>query len=269
MDSELTAEQAPIEVTRSGAVACIELTRPNIFNALSSELWRAVEAALTGFEADREVRVLTIRARGKHFCTGADLDEIRAVRSDSAQLTRFLETGHRVLRKLERSRLPVVAGVHGLCLAGGLELTLACDIVIAGRSARFGDQHARYGLVPGWGGSQRLPRLVGMRRALDLMLSARWIDAEQALGWGLITSLVEDEALPGALDDCGQSLATRSPEGLRVMKQLARTGIEEPLDDALAREIREAATALASESAAEGLAAFAERREPVFDTGLD
>src|SRR5262249_18175919 len=140
-------------------------------------------------------------------------DEVERVRGGEADLRDFLALGHAVLDRIEASPLPVIAAVQGLCLAGGIELVLACDVVFAAEDARFGDQHAAFGLIPGWGGSQRLTRTIGLRRALDLMYSARWIDAPTAMQWGLVNHLLpatrlRDEALAYA-----RQLVTRSSSG--------------------------------------------------------
>jgi enoyl-CoA hydratase len=165
---------------------------------------------------------------------------------------------------MEASPLPIVAACQGLCLAGGLELMLGCDLVFAARGARFGDQHAQFGLVPGWGGSQRLTRLVGLRRALDLYFSARWIDAETAAAWGLINEVVEaDQLHDHALAWC-RVAAERSYSGMAAMKRLARQGLSMPLGDALALEETVAVDALLDSDVTEGLAAFRARRKPQF-----
>ena len=140
----------------------------------------------------------------------------------------------------------------------------ACDVAFAARDARFGDQHAQYGLLPGFGGSQRLPRIVGVRRAMDLFLSARWIDAETALQWGLVNEVVE----PGELHDAAlaycTALAGRSRSGLSTMKRLARQGLEGSLATGLAMEEDEVVAALLHDDVTEGLAAFRARRAPRF-----
>jgi len=204
-----------------------------------------------------------IAAQGKHFCTGADLAEVQALRA-AGRFDAFIAQGHRVLCRLEASPLPVVMAVQGLCLAGGLELALAGDVILAAEGAKFGDQHAQYGLVPGWGGSQRLPRRVGLTRALDLMFCARWLTAAQARDWGLAAQVVPDAELrQQALAYCEQ-LATRSRPGLAAMKRLARQGADLPLTDALQLEQRLALQAMAGPDVDEGLAAFGERRPPRF-----
>jgi len=253
----------PLAVSRHGATAVLELARPDKFNCLSSALHDAIEAALDAAEADPACRALLIAAQGKHFCTGADLAEVQALRA-AGRFDEFIAHGHRVLCRLEASPLPVVIAVQGLCLAGGLELALAGDVILAGETAKFGDQHAQYGLVPGWGGSQRLPRRVGQTRALDLMFSARWLDAAEARDWGMLAQVIPDAELRDrALAWCEQ-LATRSRAGLAAMKRLVREGADLPLAEALALERRLALEAMAGPDVDEGLAAFGERRPPRF-----
>ncbi|HTE80555.1 MAG TPA: enoyl-CoA hydratase/isomerase family protein, partial [Reyranella sp.] len=175
---------APVLVERQGAVGVVTLNRPDKFNCVSRALAEALLATVRDLQADPACRVLLLKANGKNFCTGADLDEVLAARTSREGLRAFLSAGHAALDALEASRLPVVGAVQGLCLAGGLELMMVCDVVFAASSARFGDQHAQYGLVPGWGGTQRLPRLVGLRRAQHLMFSAERLEPAEAKDWG-------------------------------------------------------------------------------------
>jgi len=258
---------APVVIaSRDESVGIIELARPDKFNCLSFAVHEGLGHALTEFERPGSgVRSILLRAQGKQFCTGADLEEVRVLRQNAEQLAGFMTLGHAVLRRFEASTLPVVAACQGLCLAGGLELMLACDVVFAARDARFGDQHAQFGLVPGWGGSQRLPRLVGLRRALDLFYSARWIDAATAQQWGLVNHVVEPEQLwADALVYC-KAIGTRSRGGLATMKRLARAGLEDTLDAGLSIEESQAPSAILSADVGEGLEAFLARRKPNFE----
>ncbi len=265
----MSDDAAPVISLRDGAVGIIELARPRVFNCLSMRGFDLILAALRHFEADRAVRALLIRAQGKNFCTGAELGEVKALRSDHAALSHFTDHGHAVLCALEESRLPVIAAVQGLCLAGGLELMLACDVVFAAGGAKFGDQHGQFGLVPGWGGTQRLPRIVGLRHAMDLFLSVRWIEAERAEQWGLVNYVVDDEALHAeALAFC-RTLCTRSGPGIALMKRLARTGLDSALSAGLRQEARQLTPALGSDDVTEGLAAFEARRQPVFPSAQE
>lgn len=258
-------EAPPAVIARvEGAVGLLELNRPDKFNCLSPQSHVELQAGLAAFERDAAVRAVLVCSTGRHFCTGADLDAVQAARARPGGLAQLLADGHVTVDRLEASPLPVVVAVQGLCLAGGLELMLGADIAFAAEDAQFGDQHAAYGLVPGWGGSQRLPRIVGLRRAMDLFYSARRLDAATACDWGLVNHVVPASQLCQAALDYAQSLAPRSAGGLAAMKRLAREGLEQPLPEALALERRLAGTAIAGADVAEGLQAFAERRPPRF-----
>lgn len=254
----------PIITQVQDGVGIMVLSRPDKFNCLSRAAHAAIQQACDAFDADGSVRAILIRAEGDHFCTGADLQEITGMMDDPAAVEAFMSFGHQTMVRIEQSPLPVVVAVQGLCLAGGLELMLAADICFAAQSARFGDQHSRFGLLPGWGASQRLPRLIGMRRALDLMYSGRWLEAEDAQRIGLVNYVVEDAALrTEAMRYCTE-LAGRARGGLSEMKRLAREGATMPFDDALRMECDAVVKHLQGADAAEGIAAFRERRKPSF-----
>lgn len=254
-----------LSVGRVGAVGVLELARPDKFNAITHEVFRLMAEALDAFEAEGSgIRAVLVCAQGRHFCTGGDLAEAQSMEGDPAALARYLEDMNRGLCRLEASPLPVVAACQGLALAGGLELALCCDVVFAAGDARFGDQHAQYGLVPAWGATQRLPRLVGMKRALDLMYSGRWIDAATAEGWGLVNHVVAAEGLrQAALDYCAD-LAGKSRPGLRAMKELARASESLPLEQGLRAEQARVVAVMQGPDPQEGIAAFLEKRAPRF-----
>ncbi|MEP5466617.1 MAG: enoyl-CoA hydratase/isomerase family protein, partial [Nitratireductor sp.] len=184
--------------------------------------------------------------------------------NDPAALDHFIAFGMNNLRALETSSLPVVVAVQGLCLAGGIELMLSCDVCFAAETAQFGDQHAQFGLIPGWGGSQRLTRLMGLRRALDLMFSARWLKADEAKDAGLVNYIVPDADLHQAALEYCQKIATRSRPGIAEMKRLAREGADLGIDQQMRLERDAAVRALPSDDVAEGLDAFENRRAPEF-----
>ncbi len=254
----------PVNVSKDGSIGIIELARPDKFNCLSVAVHEAISQARAGFEADHSVRSILIRAQGKHFCTGADLIEVKGKLQHPKALDHFISFGMENLRALEKSALPVVVAVQGLCLAGGIELMLACDVCFAAESAQFGDQHAQFGLIPGWGGSQRLTRLMGMRRALDLMFSARWLKAAEAKEAGLVNYVVSDGELQEAAMAYCRKLETRSRIGLAEMKRLAREGDDMTIDQQMRLERDAVLRALPSGDVAEGLDAFENRRQPVF-----
>ncbi|MGE0153676.1 MAG: enoyl-CoA hydratase/isomerase family protein [Reyranellaceae bacterium] len=260
----VSAQQSPVLTRTEGRIGILELNRPDKHNCLSGEVIDRLHQGLDQFEAAPAVSVVLLCAKGNSFSAGADLADVERKRNDPQALRRFLESGIALQRRFETGHLPVVAAVQGLCLAGGLEMMLACDVTFCARSARLGDQHARFGLLPGWGGSQRLPKIVGLRRALDLFLSGRWLDAETAQQWGLVNYVVEDAALlPEAMQYCA-TLAGYSSEGLAAMKKLARDGYEMSLDRGLRMETDLAVELLRGKAVSEGLSAFVERRKPNF-----
>ncbi|RZK59159.1 MAG: enoyl-CoA hydratase/isomerase family protein [Rhodococcus sp. (in: high G+C Gram-positive bacteria)] len=254
-----------VTVTRRGAVGVIELSRPEKFNALSRAAFETIRAAIDEFEQpDSGVRSVLITAQGRHFSTGGDLAEAKVMMRDPTLLDDFLLLVHETLQRLENSPLPVIASCRGLALAGGLELALCCDVVFAASDARFGDQHVQYGLVPAWGGTQRIPRLIGLSRALDLMYSGRWIDAETALRWGIVNYVVDPERLDEEATKYCSVLASRSRPGLAAMKRLGRGALHNTLNLGLHLERETVVGAMAGGDPAEGIAAFEARRHPHF-----
>jgi enoyl-CoA hydratase len=255
--------QAVLLELQSG-VGILTLNRPEKFNCLSSEVVAAFNQHLDACEGNPAVRVLVIAASGKNFCTGADLDEVLDARHDRQKLEQFIGNGHKLLRRFEALDLPVIAAVNGLALAGGMELMMAADVAFADPAARIACQHARYGLVPGWGGTQRLPRRVGLGRALELMYSGRWLDAAEAKDWGLVNHLSEAGQVRQAALAFAADLANKSRSGLAAMKRLARQGLEGSLDAGLTLEQTDIIDALLGKDVDEGLAAFQQRRKPDF-----
>lgn len=251
-------------VNKDQGVGLITLNRPDKFNCLSISVHQAIKKAVVDFETDSNIRSVLIVAEGKNFCTGADLEEFNAIRFNEKKLNGFIQTGLDNLASLEASPLPVVSAIQGLCLAGGLELMMATDIVFAADNARLGDQHAHFGLLPGWGGSQRLPRLVGKRVAMDLLYSARWLSAPQAKEVGLVNYVVAAEQLKeSALEYCYQ-LNQKSAHGIATMKKMVNEGLDKELDEAIAMESDYAISSFQSGDVNEGLTAFQEKRRPNF-----
>ncbi|NKC16603.1 MAG: enoyl-CoA hydratase/isomerase family protein [Gammaproteobacteria bacterium] len=247
-----------------GAVGVLELNRPEKFNCISKALVAGLNEGLDQLEGNADIRAVVLKGAGKVFCTGADLEEILETRQSAAGLHALLRDLLHVLRRLETSPLPIIGAVHGLVLAGGLEITMVCDVVFAARSAKLGDQHAQYGLVPGGGNSQRLTRVLGRRRALDLMFSARWLEAQEAHAWGLVNYVVDDDQLINAAMAYARKLAAHSAPGLAMMKRMSDAGSDLTLEQGLELEIKMAVEGLRGSDADEGLKAFQERRVPQF-----
>jgi enoyl-CoA hydratase/carnithine racemase len=248
-----------VRLERDGRVIRVVLDRPAQLNAISPELLRDLDAACAAIEEDRDVRVVTLTGAGRAFCAGADLGVVEELAPDPARWAAFMDLWHRVFDRVERLPVPVVAGVHGLALAGGLELTLVCDLVVADEEARLGDQHANFGLVAGGGGSQRLPRLVGARRAKELMLLGGWLSARQALEWGLVNRVAPAGTVGDATRALAAELARKSGAASRTAKRLVDRGLDLDLRDGLALEKRTVAAHMRTEDAAAGLRAFRER----------
>ncbi len=253
-----------ITYTTGRGIARVTLNRPDRLNAISPELLQDLDRACDAMEADAAVRVVTLTAAGRTFCAGADLRTVRELSPDPQRWSVFMGLWRRVFDRIEALPLPVIAGVHGLALAGGLELLLVADLVVADEGARLGDQHANFGLVAGGGGSQRLPRLVGARRAKELMMLGGWLSAADALAWGLVNRVVPAGTVANAVEEMAGTLAARSGSANRTVKTLVNRAFDTDLAEGLELERRLVAQHMRSADAAEGLRAFAEKRKPVF-----
>jgi enoyl-CoA hydratase/carnithine racemase len=211
------------------------------------------------------LRAVVLRGAGRAFCAGADLKYLKqAIGDDQQGMAGFLERLLALFDRLERFPLPVIAAVNGLALAGGLEIVLCCDLVIAGQSARLGDAHANYGLLPGGGGSVRLPRKIGPTRAKHLLFTGAFVPAADLVAAGLVNEVVPDEELDEAVDRLVAAMAQKSPLGLRRMKALVDDGLEQPRETALRHEILALQVHARSHDMQEGLAAFEQKRKPNF-----
>jgi enoyl-CoA hydratase/carnithine racemase len=242
-----------------GAAAVITLNRPERMNALTKVLEAELRAAMERAGRDPEVRAIMLTGAGRAFCAGADLRVVEELAPAAARWAEFMDLWHRVFDRIERLPPPVIAGVHGLALAGGLELTLVCDLVVADEGARLGDQHANFALVAGAGGSQRLPRLIGARRAKELMLLGGWLDARQAHDWGLVNRVVAPGTIETATLALARELAEKSGAASRTVKLLVDRGLGMDLRAGLELEKQQVAAHMRTEDATAGLRAFRER----------
>jgi len=261
-----TALSPALAKHRTGASVWLRLQRPAAMNAISTDLLDELNLALDEIESDQSLRVVVLTGAGRAFCAGADLKALanEAGEVDPGHAVEFVAYAARTIERLAALGQPVIAGVNGLALAGGLELLLACDIVVASTAARIGDAHANYGLIPGAGGSVRLARVVGTHMAKYLAFTGDHFPASSPVLAGLVSEIVEPEQLEARLAELANTLAGKSPLGLRRMKRLISEAPDQPLRDALAAEQRALAEQCHSQDFAEGIAAFAARRLPVY-----
>lgn len=246
-------------------VAAITLNRPARGNAIDLTLARDLKDALRECEKQSGLRAITLRGAGKIFCAGGDLAAIAAEGAGGSRYVRELLTElHDALLSMAGIPVPVVAAVHGAAAGAGLSLAAAADLTIATSSTRFIMAYSKVGVTPDGSSSWYLPRLIGLKRALELTLLGSEIAAEKALTWGLINEVVPDDALEVTLKGLVLQLRTSATGALGAAKKLMRTSFEQPLDKQLTLEMETICAALENDEAREGLAAFAQRRTPVF-----
>jgi enoyl-CoA hydratase len=257
--------QDPILVEATKPVAYLTLNRPEQRNPLDWSSVRQLKGAIEQLEEDAALRFVVIRGAGGHFSAGGDLKGYLELYRKPAEFRQFLEDFHGLLDRMERSDKVYIAIVEGYCVAGGLELLLACDLAIAAQSAKIGDGHVNFGQLPGAGGSQRLPRTIGPMHARYLMLTGELLDGAEAARIGLVSRVVPDAELGVFTDKLVGRLRGASALGLKGMKHLANRGLSMALADALRMELEYVHDyATTSRDAGEGLVAFAEKRKPSF-----
>jgi enoyl-CoA hydratase/carnithine racemase len=238
----------------------ITLNRPPA-NAISEALMRELNAALSGFEADEAVRSVIITGAGDRiFCAGADLGSAFSG-GDAESFVRF---GTGVVRRIERFPKPVVAALNGHALGGGCEIAMACHFRLLKEGARMGQTESNLGIIPGYGGTQRLPRLIGRTKALEFLILGTQIPAEACLALGLVNRLCRDGETLAEAKALARQLARRPPVATRLIIEAVDEGLEAPMEKALDIEVRAFLTSLRTEDAAEGIQAFFAKREPDF-----
>lgn len=255
-DNELLLE-------RNGPVARWSLNRPEAMNALNSALVACFEAAMDAAESDDGVRAIVITASGPVFCAGADLKEAMAD-PPAGGGGDFLERASAMMNRLRRFPKPVIAALNGTTMAGGLELAMCADIIIAADGIKIADAHANFGVFPGAGGAAVLPTLIPSPSAMYMLLTGRSLPAQRLYDLGLIAELHPADALAGAAQVLAEHIASKSPGALRRMKAVARSAADKTAEEALSHESRLLREHLASDDMREGLQAFAEKRAPVF-----
>lgn len=260
----MTQPDDPVLMSLHGQVAVVTLNRPLVGNAFNDAVRQELPQLLELLDKDERCAAILLCGAGERgFCVGADIKEQRAIGS-SVQERRRLRDNAWIDRVAHTSK-PVIAAIHGYCLGGGLELALACDIRLASKDAVFGLPETGLGLIPGGGGTQRLPRVVGLGRALDMMLSGDRVDAEQAQAMGLVSRLCADRAsLLEQAQALAQRIAARPPSATAYAKEAAKSGMEMDLQAGLTLEKTLFSLLMATEDRAEAALAFKEKRPPRF-----
>ncbi len=247
-----------VRMEREGAVGIVTIDRPDRLNALNDEVMEGVVSGLEELDADEAIRCLILAGGEKAFAAGADIGEMSAMTATAMYASRRAERWDRI----RRIRKPLVAAVSGFCLGGGCELAMLCDLIVCSSSARFGQPETNVGILPGAGGTQRLVRAVGKSVAMDVILSGRFLTAEEALSFGLVARVADDWL--GEARSVADAIAEKPPISTRIAKELVLQAFEVPLASGVEAERRGFALAFASEDAREGLLAFVEKRKPEY-----
>jgi enoyl-CoA hydratase len=251
-------------VEREESIVTIKINRPDKLNALSAVVLRELEGLVAELSADQAVRAVILTGEGeKAFVAGADIKELAKLAPQEAIAKARL--GQRVMNAIEQSSRPFIAAINGYALGGGLELALSCDIRFAADSAKLGLPEVTLGLIPGYGGTQRLPRMVGRGKALEMILSGAAIDAAEAHRIGLVDRVVPADKLMAEVTALAKTIVTKAgPVAVSLAKRAVHVGIEQSLETGLAFEASQFGVAYTTQDSAEGLSAFLDKRKPTF-----
>lgn len=261
----MTSDNPRVLLDIRDGVAWLTLNNPGSGNAIDLPMAIALRDAMRSCEREESVRAVVIAGAGKMFCSGGDLRTIRAAGEDApAYVSDILIHLHEAIAGIARISAPVIASVHGSAAGAGFALAMACDFVLAAKSSRFLMAYTAAGLTPDGSSSYFLPRLIGLRRALELTLRNCRLSADEAREWGLINDVVEDDALSAHAASLAKELGDGPTKAFGGAKRLLRTSLENSLESQLAREAETLCRALKGDEAATGLAAFAEKRVPKF-----
>ena len=252
-----------IIVEKKDKIGYIKINRPKVLNALNIETIKEITQAIGELDQDQKIKVAIITGEGgKAFIAGADIGTMAKMTPLEAK--EFSELGHNMLNKIENSRLIFIAAVNGYALGGGCETLMACDIVIAGKSAKLAQPEINLGVHPGFGGTQRLPRLVGRMKAKEILLTGRNLSAEEAESIGLINKVTEDEKLMEEVEKLANQIASKSSIQTSFIKELVNKGMDIDLNNANALEISYFSSSFSTHDQKEGMKAFLEKRKPTF-----
>ncbi len=253
-----------LTVERDGAIATVSINRPKALNALNAAVLGELDALVSALAADESLRAVILTGAGdRSFVAGADIPEMKGLGGPEAAA--FSRRGQAVFSAIEALEVPVIAAINGFALGGGLELALCAHIRVAARTAKLGLPEVTLGLIPGYGGTQRLPRLIGRGPALELILTGAFVDAERAAALGLVNRVVDPEHLTAETRALADAIAKVGPRAVSAALGAVRRGLDLPLSEGLGAEADAFGALFETRDAAEGIAAFMEKRKPAFD----
>ena len=251
-----------IRYEKQGNLAIAAINRPEALNALNGTVLQELSQVVAEVENDAEVRAFILTGEGRAFVAGADIGEQSAL--DVASARKFSQVGSSIFRRIEKLEIPTIAAVNGFCLGGGCELAMSFDIILASEKAKFGQPEVGLGITPGFSGTQRLPRRVGVAKAKELLFSGRMITAAEAEKIGLVNAVYPAEELMNATMEMAKSFTKNAPVAIKYVKASVDRGMQMDIDGGIALENELYAMCFATEDCKEGLSAFLEKRPAEF-----
>ncbi len=251
-----------VEIRLEDGILWAKINRPESLNAINEEVVAGLKKVVNTVKEDKSVRVVVVTGEGKAFSAGADIKMFS--KSTTFQARQVVEDLGKVLEEFEDLAVPVIAAVNGIALGGGCELAMACDIIIASENARFGQPEINLGIIPGAGGTQRLARLIGWKKAMELCLTGRIISAQEAYELGLVNKIVPHDKLLEEVKKIAEAIKLKSPYAVMLVKQSVNRGFKASLNNGLRYEREAFSLSFSSSDAKEGISAFTEKREPKF-----
>lgn len=243
-------------------IAIVKINRPEVLNAINTEVLLELKKVVEDIKDNKELKVAILSGEGRAFVAGADIEEMKGKTADEGK--EFGKLGNEIFRSIETLEIPVIAAVNGFALGGGCELAMSCDIRIASEKAKFGQPEVGLGITPGFGGTQRLSRLVGTAKAKELIFTAKIIKAIEAEKIGLVNKVVKPDELENSAIEMAKQIASKGQIAVRYSKEAINKGIEVDIDTGITIEENLFGLCFASEDQKEGMTAFLEKRDPKY-----